>query len=186
MLTLTKKTDQALIALAYLAKRASADSVRQDESEQRDTGGVAGGGVAGGGGCVCAREIADAFGLPLPQLMNIMKDLVRAKLIRSLRGACGGYVLARSPRQVTLLEVITAIEGPIRLTECCSGSLPILGQGCEVSGHCPVRGPMAKLHGRLQDFFAGVTLAELMDSPCSDAMAIVPVPDIQPIHSTVV
>lgn len=154
MLALTKKTDHALIALACLAKRFETSAHGQSP-------------------CVCAREIADAFDLPLPQLMNILKELVRAKIIRSLRGACGGYVLARSPKQVTLLEVITAMEGPVRLTECCSGALPILGQGCVMAKGCPVRRPISRLHGRIQDFFASVTLAQLLESSPADAQEMV-------------
>jgi Rrf2 family protein len=121
---------------------------------------------------VSAREIGDQFRMPLPLLMNILKDLARARLVRSTRGAGGGYVLAIDPRLITLAEVVTAVEGPMRFTVCSSGDLPILGQdSCQVSGGpggggsggCPIEGPIRRLHARLGEFFTQVTLADLLE-----------------------
>ncbi len=142
MLSLTRKTDYALVALAYLGQR-------QAEVQPMCS----------------AREIADRFDMPLPLLMNILKELAKARIVSSTRGSSGGYSLAMEPEQVTLLEIVTATEGPMRLAQCCSG-LPIVGQEeCRVavSETCPIRGPMRHLHERLTDFMAGITLAELME-----------------------
>ncbi len=138
MLSLTRKTDYALVALAYLGQRRTV-----------------------GGDSVSAREIADRFDMPLPLLMNILKELAKARIVSSTRGAAGGYRLAMEPEHVTLLEVVTATEGPIRLAQCCSG-LPIVGQECRVADDCPIRGPVRHLHDRLSEFMGRITLAELM------------------------
>lgn len=140
MLNLTRKTDYALVALAYLAQRRAA-------------------GEAG----VSARRIGDQFNLPLPLLMNILKELTHARIINSTRGQQGGYTLAGPPEEVTLLDVITAMEGPVKLSAC-SDTLPILGQQCPIQEACLIRGPIRRLHGRIRGFLEEVTLADLIES----------------------
>jgi len=140
MLTLTRKTDYALVALTHLAQRRGED------------------------GPTSARLIAEAYQLPLPLLMNILKELAQAKLVQSTRGAMGGYELLADPQRVSLLEVICAIEGPVKLTPCCDG-LPIVGQQCALTACCPIQGAIQKLHHRMVDFFSQITLAELTDAP---------------------
>lgn len=144
MLTLTRKTDYALVALSHLAHRRAEAS-----------------------GPVSARQIAESYHLPLPLLMNILKELAQAKLVTSTRGATGGYELAVEPTRVSLLEIINATEGPVKLTACCDG-LPIVGQGCEVADGCPIQGSIQKLHKRLVGFFEGVTLDELINPADAD------------------
>ena len=137
MLALTRKTDYALIALSFLA---------QEQAEAAKP--------------VSAKRIAETFGLPLPLLMNILKELVQAKVLSSTRGPHGGYALAIEPDKLTLLEVVTALEGPMRLTQCSDG-LPVVGQGCELSDGCPIRGTLRSLHRRINDFLGEVSLQDL-------------------------
>ena len=92
MLALTKKTEYALIALTCLSR-----------AEDR---------------WVSAREIAGQYKVPLPLLMNIMKTLTQRGIVRSVRGARGGYVLALPPAEITLEKLILAVEGPVCLTQC--------------------------------------------------------------------
>lgn len=92
MLTLTRKTDYALIALTHL-------------SQNKET-------------CTSAREIASLYGLPLPLLMNVLKLLGQQGLAKSARGPKGGYQLALPPGQITLHDIILAVEGPIQLVQC--------------------------------------------------------------------
>jgi len=139
MLALTRKTDYALIALSYLAQ------LRHQSA-----------------GPVSAKQIAEVFGLPLPLLMNILKELVQTRVLSSTRGAQGGYSLAVDPAKLSILEVVTALEGPVRLTPCSDG-LPIVGQGCELAEGCPIRGTIRTLHRRINGFLAELTLADLQD-----------------------
>lgn len=139
MLALTRKTDYALIALAYLVERHA-------EGEQP----------------VSAKQIAQTFGLPAPLLMNILKELAGAKVLSSTRGPHGGYQLASDPASLTLLEVVTALEGPVRMTAC-SGGLPVMGQGCELSSNCPIRGTVRALHDKINRFLGDMTLQDLHD-----------------------
>ena len=139
MLSLTRKTDYALVALSYLA------GLRSRGAEPAS-----------------ARQISEAFGLPLALLMNILKELVQARVLTSTRGANGGYELAVEPGRITLLEVVTAMQGPIRLSLCSDG-LPIVGQGCTLSEGCPIRGPIRSLHSRLNRFLEELTLEDLQE-----------------------
>jgi Rrf2 family protein len=131
-LALTKKTDYALIALWHLAKA--------------------------GANVVSAREVAETSGIPQPILTNILKNLAHAGLATSVRGAGGGYVLAREVDKISLHEVISVIEGPFQLVRCMHGN----GDGaCELEPRCPIRWPAFRVHNRLQEFLESVKLEEL-------------------------
>jgi Rrf2 family protein len=139
MLSLTRKTDYALVALASLgARRIAAEPA------------------------VSARRVAEEFDLPLPLLMNILKDLAHAGLVTSTRGAQGGYALSADPAKISLLAVVTAIEGPVRLAMC-SDEAEEGAEKCGIACRCPVRRPIQRLNHRLRDFLEEVTLADLMD-----------------------
>jgi len=142
MLTLTRKTDYALIALTHLAR--------------------------GSAGCSSAREIATCYGVPLPLLMNILKQLTRCGLARSVRGPRGGYLLALPAAQITLNQVIQAIEGPIQLVQCigvgCGVAHNSTKTECELLPRCPVRSPIHRIQDRLVAFFNDVTLADVADN----------------------
>ena len=78
-------------------------------------------------------EIADEMAIPVAFLPRVMADLVFAGLVQSTTGRTGGYVLARPPVDITLLEVIEAVEGDSRRTSCV-----LRGGPCGRDGHCQV------------------------------------------------
>ncbi len=65
------------------------------------------------GGWIMAETISAKYGIPLAFLLKIMKEMVKANVLRSKRGPGGGYILARPAKEITLLEIIEAVEGPI-------------------------------------------------------------------------
>jgi Rrf2 family protein len=69
--------------------------------------------AAAGDGPVKAEQIADAQGIPLNFLENILAELRRAGIVQSRRGASGGYLLAVPPEEVSLADIIRAVEGPL-------------------------------------------------------------------------
>ena len=79
-------------------------------------------------------QIAEEQDIPLSFLAKIIAQLSVAGLLHTMRGARGGVALSRSPDEISLLEVIEAIDGPIQLNECVNGSFK-----CPVEG-CPIRG----------------------------------------------
>ena len=139
MLSLTRRTDYALVALAWLGSRRAA-----------------------GDPPVSARRIAEEFDLPLALLMNILKDLARAKVVASNRGSQGGYSLAVDPGELSLLDIVTAIEGPARLAVCAEEDNDA-GEKCGLACRCPIRLPIQRLNLRINRFLEEVTLADLME-----------------------
>lgn len=103
-----------------------------------------------------ARGIAQGTRLPLPVVSKILKSLAREGLLLSQRGPRGGYALARRPDSITVAEMITALEGPIGLTEC------TMHPGhCVQEDRCHVRQPWQQINHIVRSALAGVTLAEL-------------------------
>ncbi len=133
MLTLTRKSGYALIALSYLS-----------EPENK---------------VVSAREIAEQYDLPLRLLMNVMKQLGKAGLVKSVRGANGGYTLVISPEQITLKRLIGVMEGPIELAQCFTFERK--GRKCNVVKRCPLREPIHVVQEKLESFLDSITVADI-------------------------
>jgi len=146
----TRKTDYALVALSKLAQ-------------------LAGGATSGGpttAGAISARQIAEEFGLPQPLLMNVLKDLNRASLIASRRGAGGGYYLARPADRIYLAEVIQAIEGKVAVAPCCDEGESDEDDGpclkCRLTDKCPITATMQRFNDLVNAFLQRMTLADMM------------------------
>jgi FeS assembly SUF system regulator len=103
-----------------------------------------------------ARDIAERTQLPLPVVSKILMALTREGLLLSQRGPRGGYSLARRPNDINVVEMITALEGPIGLTECTMHP----GQ-CVQEANCHVRKPWQQINHVVRSALARVTLAEL-------------------------
>jgi Rrf2 family protein len=129
MLKLTKKADYGLIALRHLtvARRGAS-----------------------------AKDIAGSYGIPLPLLSKILQRLAREGLLVSEQGTRGGYRLARDPHEITTLEAIRAIDGPIILTHCFTEH-----SECDQSDRCPVREPLRKVHEGILRLLSSITIADL-------------------------
>ena len=88
-------------------------------------------------------------------LSKVLQKLVRAGLLVSEQGTNGGYRLARDPHEITALEVIRTIDGPIILTHCFTEhDEPI---ECDQSEMCPVREPLRKVHEGILRLLSGIT-----------------------------
>ena len=74
---------------------------------------------------VQVRRIAERHGIPSPFLVQIFQELKRAGLITSVRGASGGYLLARSPEELTLAELLDVVEGSNETTACAASESPL-------------------------------------------------------------
>ena len=114
-----------------------------------------------------AREVAAEAGLPLPVVSKILKALAREGLLESQRGAKGGYSLARAPDQITVPEMISALEGPIGLTECTQHP-----GACPQEASCHVREPWQRINQVVREALGRITLAQL--AAPSAAATIVP------------
>lgn len=103
-----------------------------------------------------AAELSAESATPLPTVSKILKTLARNGLLTSVRGASGGYLLAKAPAQISVADIILAMEGPIGLTEC--GSHPGV---CVQESTCSVRHQWTRINDAVREALARVTLAEL-------------------------
>jgi FeS assembly SUF system regulator len=103
-----------------------------------------------------AAEVAAAIGVAVPTASKILKTLARHHLLQSLRGVNGGYLLARPPEQISLAQVIDAMEGPAGMTECS------VGAGlCAQEGLCAIRANWQSINRVIFRALNSVTLAEM-------------------------
>ena len=131
MLRVTKLTDYATVVLAVLADAPS--------------------------GVHSAAELAERSRLELPTVSKVLKPLAHAGLVTGFRGASGGYRLARPASQISLIEIVEAIEGPLGMTEC-SGE----HSRCEREAHCGVQDHWRQINDIIADTLRGMTLAQML------------------------
>lgn len=103
-----------------------------------------------------AQQLALELGLPPPTVAALLKKLTRAGLVSSVRGAGGGYSLARAPKDISVAQVITAIEGPVALTECALG-----GGNCALEADCTTRGNWQLISQAVRVALESVSLADM-------------------------
>jgi FeS assembly SUF system regulator len=128
---ISRLTDYGIVVMAHLAECADDDSHN-------------------------ARELAERTQLPAPVVSKILKSLTRAGLLISQRGSKGGYSLARTPGEISVVEMITALEGPVGITEC------TLHPGvCAQESSCQVRDPWQRINSAVHAALEKITLADL-------------------------
>ena len=89
----------------------------------------------GPGSLRSARELAAECRLPLPTVSKLLKELLQCGLLVSHRGMQGGYRLAKAPKEISLAEIITALEGPVAWTECSTDESGL----CELEACCAIK-----------------------------------------------
>jgi len=115
-------------------------------------------------GHASTQEIADRQSAPSPFLAKIIAQLSLAGLVTTQRGAGGGVTLARPASEISLLQVIEALEGPIRLNRCL-----IQPQACPRNGWCPVHDVLAQAQTELTSLLDLTTFDALVDAARSKA-----------------
>lgn len=130
---ITRQADYAVRAVLYLAR-------------------------LGGSERAATSAVAEEQRIPPSFLAKIISQLSIAGLLHTSRGARGGVTLARSPRDITLLEVIEAIDGPIQLNECVSGD-----SNCTFDDSCPLRSVWCDAQEMLVKRLKGTNFQHLLD-----------------------
>jgi FeS assembly SUF system regulator len=131
MFRLNRLTDYAVVVMAQMSLRG--DKVRT------------------------APQISQDTGVPLPTVAKLLNALARENLVASHRGAAGGYALSKPAEEITVAEIIQALEGPIALTACVDGNVG----SCESETLCPMRGNWDKVNKAIRHALSGVTLADM-------------------------
>lgn len=132
MIKITRLTDYGIMLLTYFAK----DGLHPMRN---------------------ARDLAAQSHLPLPTVSKILKVLARKGLLTAQRGAKGGFRLARRPDQITVAEIVDAVEGHMGITEC-SFSKP---GSCDLEVNCPVQNNWQKISHAVWGALENITLADM-------------------------
>jgi len=107
-----------------------------------------------------AQELAERARLELPTVSKLLKQLAHAELVESFRGVNGGYKLARLPERISIAAIVTAMEGPIGMTEC-SAHAGLCGH----EPHCGVRVNWQRINQAIAQALGSVTLADMIKPP---------------------
>ncbi len=103
-----------------------------------------------------ANEVASATGISVPTASKILKMLAKGNLLISVRGAKGGYALSRSPCEISVAEIIDAMDGPISITECSTSA-------CIQESVCATRSNWQGINNLIREALEKVTLAEMTE-----------------------
>lgn len=96
--------------------------------------------------------------IPEPTIAKIMKLLAKAGLVDSLRGAQGGYKLARSAKNISATDIIEAVDGPVTLTTCVEKSQ---AKNCAIAGSCALNGRWNKINASVRSALSALRLEDL-------------------------
>jgi FeS assembly SUF system regulator len=103
-----------------------------------------------------ATELSAETGLPLPTTQKLMGQLAACGLLRSMRGAAGGFSLAKPAESISLADIVEAVEGPIAMSACSDGKFD-----CALDAHCRVKPHMGIVGAKVRGALHAVTLQEL-------------------------
>ena len=143
MLELSRKSDYALRAVIYLARLSPEQYGR-------------------------VSQIAKARSIPQAFLAQILPLLANRGVVRSQQGAHGGYTLARRPSEISFLEIIEAVEGPLRLNKCTGEH----HDDCMLQESCEMHSVWSKAQKQTADFLRNVTMADMLEAPHHNVTAI--------------
>jgi len=132
MLSLSKKTDYALLALSYLTEIGECRSAN-------------------------TREIAEKYDIPVELLAKILQRLAKAGLVTSTPGPTGGYRLARQPEIISVGAVIEIIDGAPAIAHCFRTD----GNACEQLDKCTIRTPLERINARIVQMLGHISLADI-------------------------
>ncbi|MBM4200512.1 MAG: SUF system Fe-S cluster assembly regulator [Gammaproteobacteria bacterium] len=130
MLRISKMTDYAIVVLSLMAR----------EGERT----------------FAAAEVAERTGIASPTVSKLLKSMTRAQIVSSIRGARGGYRLARPPERMSVASIIDALEGPIAITEC-----GVAHDSCQQAQSCHIRGNWNIINRAVRTALESVTLMDM-------------------------
>jgi len=123
------------------------------------------------GSHVKAAAIGADMGIPIGFLQQVLQELQRARLVSSRSGPAGGYRLARAPEDITILEIVETLEGPIETSECA-----LRGGPCRWDDVCAMHSVWSSARAALADSLRAATLARVAADDRALAVGSLPVP----------
>jgi Rrf2 family protein len=140
MFRLSKKADYGLIAVKHLAMHR-------------------------GQHACSATEIAEEYGISTMLMAKVLQKLARQRIVSAKHGASGGYLLAKEPSEITALDVISAIDGPLLITSCVTSH-----GNCGASEKCSVREPLRRVNESILGVLNSVTISQLSEEQQEHAL----------------
>ena len=116
--------------------------------------------------CCSIAEIAKHQGVPRKFLEKIIQDLIRSGLIKSKRGSCGGYALAKPAESISFYDVIEALEGPITVNVCLDHEI-----GCDQIPRCTMIGVWSEVQRSITEVLSRTTIAGLRQPACREFLS---------------
>jgi Rrf2 family protein len=141
MLKFSKKADYGLMAVQYIA------SVQFGDLHKARV--------------VNTKEIAEEYHIPVELLAKVLQTLARQGVVESQNGPKGGYLLARNAREITIAQVLEAIEGPLGITDC-HQEQDDKTMSCSCFNHCNIRTPLLKVQDSIYQLLNNMTVADMM------------------------
>ena len=132
MLKISKKIDYGLMAISHMA------GLKSDKT-------------------ISTKRIAEEYQIPAELLAKVLQKMAKEGLITSLNGPKGGYTLARAPKDITVGEVIKAIEGPIDLVDCFKSG----DASCDQIGNCSIRTPIRNIQDSIARMLDSISIAQI-------------------------
>lgn len=136
MLKIAKSIEYSILALRYIAKNENME-------------------------CVSTKEISDNENIPYDLLAKLMQKLVKQNIIVSKQGKFGGYLLNISPDNLSLNDVIIALDEKVQLTDCMVTNPTT--EDCARFENCCLRNPLNKVHYKITELFKSTTLQEILN-----------------------
>jgi FeS assembly SUF system regulator len=140
MFKLSKKADYGLIAVKHLATR-------------------------GRNQACSASEIAEEYGISATLMAKVLQKLAHKFLVAAKHGSSGGYQLAKDPSQISALDVISAIDGPVLITSCVTNH-----GNCDATERCSVKEPLRRVNESILNVLSTVTISQMSEDPQEPAL----------------
>ena len=140
MFKLSKKADYGLIAVKHLA-------LHRDQH------------------ACSANEIAEEYGISVTLMAKVLQKLARQSVVAAKHGSSGGYQLVRDPDQISALDVISAIDGPVFITSCVTSH-----GACDATERCSVREPLRRVNESILSVLSTVTISQMSEEPHEPAL----------------
>jgi Rrf2 family protein len=135
MFKLSKKADYGLIAVKHLALH------RRDHA-------------------CSANEIAEEYGVSATLMAKVLQKLAHKSIVAAKHGSSGGYQLSKEPSQISALDVISAIDGPVLITSCVTNH-----GNCDATERCSVKEPLRRVNESILSVLGSVTIAQMSEEP---------------------
>jgi len=144
MFKLSKKADYGLIAVKHLALR------RREQA-------------------CSANEIAEEYGISVTLMAKVLQKLAHNSIVAAKHGSSGGYQLSKEPSQISALDVISAIDGPVLITSCVTNH-----GNCDATDCCSVKEPLRRVNESILNVLGSVTIAQMSEDPHEPSLVALP------------